>query len=64
LCAGTFVVDIITGKLNGPVTPQSGFQTNITSNSGGNALNVAVDLANLTVPGSSIICCGAVGNDF
>lgn len=64
LCAGTFVVDIITGKLGGPVTPQSGFQTNITANPGGNALNVAIDLVNLTLPGSSIICCGAVGNDF
>jgi fructokinase len=63
LCAGTFVIDIITGKLDGPVTPQSGFQTTITSNPGGNALNVAADLANLKTPGSSIICCGAVGND-
>ncbi|HEX2955562.1 MAG TPA: carbohydrate kinase family protein, partial [Chitinispirillaceae bacterium] len=64
LCAGTYVVDIITGKLDKAVTPQSGFHTTVSSNPGGNALNVAVDLVNLTVPGSSITCCGAVGNDF
>jgi sugar/nucleoside kinase (ribokinase family) len=64
LCAGTFVVDIISGNLEGPVTPHSGFQTNITSNPGGNALNVAIDLVNLALPGPSVICCGAVGSDF
>ena len=63
ICAGTFVVDIITGMLDVLAGPDSGQHVSVTSNPGGNALNVAVNLVNLGVEGVDIYCCGAVGND-
>jgi fructokinase len=62
-CAGTIVVDIITEAIKTPVTPNSGHKVSISSNAGGNALNVAVNLTNLSLSGRQIICCGAIGND-
>ncbi|MBN2802933.1 MAG: carbohydrate kinase family protein [Deltaproteobacteria bacterium] len=62
-CAGTIVVDIITGEVRGAVKPDSGHNTGISSNAGGNALNVALDLSGLEIAGDNIICCGAIGND-
>ncbi|MFP4467281.1 MAG: carbohydrate kinase family protein [Candidatus Goldiibacteriota bacterium] len=64
LCAGTYVVDIMTAALNGPLMPQSGHHISVTSHPGGNALNTAVNLSNLGLPGKKIICCGALGDDF
>jgi fructokinase len=63
LCVGTIVVVIITGAITEPVVPPSGHHTTIKSNPGGNALNVAMDLAGLSIPAGNIYCCGAIGND-
>jgi sugar/nucleoside kinase (ribokinase family) len=63
LCIGTLIVDIINDAIDRILSPGEGVSTIIGVHLGGNAYNVAVDLAKLGLSERQVSCVGAVGDD-
>jgi sugar/nucleoside kinase (ribokinase family) len=63
LCIGTLIIDIINDAIDRPFNPGEGVSTTIGVHLGGNAYNVAVDLAKLGLSKGQVSCVGAVGDD-
>lgn len=63
LCVGALIVDIINDAIDRILSPGEGVSTIIGVHLGGNAYNVAVDLAKLGMPRGQVCCVGAVGDD-
>ena len=63
LCLGTLIVDIINEAIDRMLSPGEGVDTTIGVHLGGNAYNVAIDLAKLGLAQDQVSCVGALGDD-